>query len=73
MKEEWELATAMRRIGLQNLRGIKPIWKWNKKHGKLIRGNGKGINWYRYVTFVLKPKLIPFTLAYKEDRPSTLI
>ena len=31
----------MRRIGLRNLRGKKPIWKWDKKQGKLIREIGR--------------------------------
>ena len=63
----------MRRIGLRNLRGKKPIQKWDKKQGKLIRGDGKGVNWYCYATYILKPKLIPFTLAYKKDCLNTII
>jgi hypothetical protein len=58
-KAEWEINTAMRRIGLCNLGGKKPVWKWDKKQGKLIRGDGKGVDWYRYATYILKPKLIP--------------
>ena len=50
----------MRRIGLENCRGKKPTWKWDKSHGKLTRGDGKGVDWYCYATYVLKPKLIPF-------------
>ncbi|VTT77872.1 unnamed protein product, partial [Fusarium fujikuroi] len=48
-KEEWELLTAMRKVGLRNLLGKKPAWKWNEKTGKLVRKEGKGgINWWRY-------------------------
>ena len=43
-KAKWEMNTIMRKIGLCNLKGKKPVWKWDKKHGKLIRGNGKGVN-----------------------------
>lgn len=43
MKQEWELTDAgMARVGLRNSSGRKPQWKWDKKHGKLERGNGKG-------------------------------
>jgi len=49
MKEEWELSTAMRRANLRNLRGRKPVWKWNAKNGKLVRtAKAGGIDWYRY-------------------------
>jgi hypothetical protein len=50
----------MRRTGIRNLIGKKPTWKWDKRHGKLVRGDGKGVDWYRYATFILTPKLIPF-------------
>ena len=72
-KAKWEINTAMRRIGLRNLGGKKPMWKWDKKQGKLIRGDGKGVNWYCYATYILKPKLIPFALACKKDRLNTII
>ena len=66
-KAKQKINTAIRRVGLYNLRGKKPVQKWNKRQGKLIRGNGKGVNQYRYAAYILKPKLIPFTLAYKKD------
>ena len=40
--------------------GQVPQWRWTKANGKLTRGNGKGINQYRYQKQVLIPKLIPF-------------
>ena len=40
-KAEWEINTVMRRTGLCNFGGKKPVWKWDKRHGKLTRGDGK--------------------------------
>ncbi len=59
-REQWELSTAMARLGLRTKPGPKPEWKWNKKNGKLLRAQGGGIDWYRYQTKVLLPKLLPF-------------
>jgi hypothetical protein len=72
-RAEWELTTAIRRTGIRNLTGKKPTWKWDKRHGKLTRGDGKGVDWYRYATFILTPKLIPFAQACQKDLPNTLI
>jgi hypothetical protein len=47
-KVEWELETGMRRVGLRTKPSKKPVWKWDKKHGKLVREGKGGINWYRY-------------------------
>lgn len=48
-KETWELETGMRRMGLRNLSGKKPEWKFTAKTGKvIIEGKKGGINWYRY-------------------------
>jgi hypothetical protein len=44
MQEEWELNTPMRQLGLRNKPRVKPEWKWDKKHGKLIRDSTRGIN-----------------------------
>lgn len=41
LKEQWELETGMRRIGLRNKPGKKPQWRFTEKTGKLTR-NGKG-------------------------------
>jgi hypothetical protein len=39
----------MRRMGLGNLPGKRPEWKFTKKTGKLVREAKKGgIDWYRY-------------------------
>lgn len=48
MREEWELSNGMRRLHLRQLPGPKPQWKWDKSHGKLMRGSKGGIDWYRY-------------------------
>ena len=47
-KEQWELNTAMRRVGLRNKPGVKPQWRFIKSTGKLVRDSKGGINWYRY-------------------------
>ena len=60
-QQEWELETGMRRVGLRNKPGAKPKWKWDKKHGKLVRdGTAGGIDWWRYYSEVVRPKMIPF-------------
>ena len=61
LKAEWEFETAMRRMGLKNMGGTKPAWKWDQKHGKIVRNAKKGgIDWYRYQTVILLKLLIPF-------------
>ncbi len=60
LREAWELETKMRRLGLRNPAGKKPEWKWDARHGKLTRGKGSRIDWYRYQKEILGPKLIPF-------------
>ena len=48
-KAQWELETAMRRMGLRNLGGKKPTWKFTAATGKvIISGKKGGITWYRY-------------------------
>ncbi|KAF7565430.1 hypothetical protein PtrM4_002320 [Pyrenophora tritici-repentis] len=43
-------------------------------NGKLTRGNDKGgIDWWRYQTEVLLPKLIPFAKECMRERPGTLV
>ena len=74
MREEWELTTAMRRTGLRNLRGSKPKWKWDAQHGKLIRREGSGIDWYRYQQLILISKLFPFVEECRQNgRPETIV
>ncbi len=64
----------MRRMGLRNKGGRKPVWKWDKKHGKVTReGKKGGIDWYRYQKEILLPKLIPFAQECKIDRSDTMI
>ena len=74
MREEWELTTGMKRIGLRNKPGRAPQWRWTKENGKLTRGSDKGgIDWWRYQTGVLLPKLIPFAKKCMRARPGTLV
>ena len=49
VKLQWELQTGMRRMGLRNLSGVKPQWRFTAETGKVtIIGKKGGINWYRY-------------------------
>ena len=61
-------------MGLRNLIGRKPEWKWDKAHGKIVRDGKKGgIDWYRYQTIILLKKLIPFAQECKLTRPNTIV
>jgi transposase len=74
MRTQWELANGIGRLSLRNLPGKKPQWHWNQKNGKLVRGSQKGgIDWYRYQTKVLIPKLFPFAERCLQDRPATIV
>lgn len=64
----------MRRLNLRKRApGRQPKWRWTQENGKLVRGLKGGIDWYRYQTMILKPKLIPFALECKKDRPNTVV
>lgn len=73
LKAEWELNTPFSRLGLRNQPGRKPQWKWDKKHGKLERGSGTGIDWWRYCRQVVIPKLIPFVRECEKTRPGIIV
>ena len=70
MRDAWELETKMRRLSLTTKPGRKPQWRWTKATGKLVRDSKGGIDWYRYQTKVLLPKLFPFA---KSCGPDTLV
>ena len=72
-KTQWELEVGMRRMGLQNQGGRRPVWKWDKQHGKIVREGKGGIDWYRYQKNILLPKLIPFAEECKMERPNTIV
>ncbi|USP75525.1 hypothetical protein yc1106_02799 [Curvularia clavata] len=72
-KAEWELENGIRRLDLRNKPGRQPQWRWNKRTGKLSRRDGSGIDWYRYQTVILLPKLIPFAKECKANRPRTVV
>lgn len=74
MKAQWQLNSGLSRLGLRNKRGKKPQWNWNKASGKLVRDNQKGgIDWWRYQSEILIPKLLPFAKACLIDRPNTVV
>jgi len=65
-KEAWELNTGMTRVGLRNRPGRKPTWKFTEQNGAFVRDTkGWGIDWYRYLTHIRLPKLLPFATALK--------
>jgi transposase len=67
MRDAWELESKMGRLSLVTKRGRKPQWRWNKKNGKLVRESKGGIDWYRYQTKILLPKLFPFAKSCGPD------
>ncbi len=73
LRDAWELESKMGRLSLVTRSGRKPQWKWNKRNGKLARGGGGGIDWYRYQTKILLPKLFPFARELEEICPGTIV
>lgn len=73
MHRLWEVTNGMRRLGLRQKPGKPPSWRWTAKNGKLMRSKKGGIDWYRYQTVILKPKLIPFAKECLVTRPHTLV
>ncbi|KAF2464094.1 uncharacterized protein BDR25DRAFT_329374 [Lindgomyces ingoldianus] len=73
MKQQWEFTNGMHRLNLQTTPGRKPQWPWNQKNGKLARGKGPGIDWYRRQTTILLPKLLPFAKQCQAERPGAII
>jgi DNA-binding transcriptional MerR regulator len=69
----WELESGVRRLGLRNMPGRKPKFRWCEETGKLVRSKGNGVDWYRYQTKILIPKLFPFAKECLKDRPNTII
>lgn len=70
MKEMWEIENGVRRLGVRSRPGPRPEWKWTRETGKLSRGKGSGIDWWRYQQQIIIPKLIPFA---KEIGPGALV
>ena len=61
-KAAWELKnTAMTKCNRRL--GRKPAWKFTVDNGAFARD--RGIDWYRYLTHILLPKLLPFSEALK--------
>lgn len=72
-RAEWELNTGVRRLGLRTKPGKKLTWKFTADTGKLTRGKGNGIDWWRYRAEILIPKLLPFAQECKKERLYTLV
>jgi transposase len=73
-KLNWELEIGMRRVRItRNIPGKKPVWKWTKANGKLVRSSSRGIDWYRYQKIILHEKLLPFARECQKDRPETIV
>ena len=72
-RQTWELNMGIKRLNLQQLPGKKPTWKWKKNTGKLMRGKGKGIDWWRYQSKILIPLMIPFAEECMKTRPETMV
>lgn len=75
LREQWELSTQLQRLNLRPRKtpGRKPQWRFTRKTGKLTRGSGKGIDWWRYREKILLPKLFPFAKVCMENRPGTVV
>lgn len=71
----WELNTRMTRLKIdRNVGGKKPEWKFTKERGALVREKGKGgIDWWRYQTVILLPKLLPFAQEVKDKLGDVLV
>ena len=58
LKREWELTTAdLNRMDLnrpEKKPGKQPVWKFDRRHGKLERDSRGGIDWWRYRSKVLE-------------------
>ena len=75
LRAEWELTSGVRRINLRGQTpGKKPEWRFTTRTGKLTRSKAKGgIDWYRYNTTILVPKLLLFAQACMVDWPNTVV
>jgi hypothetical protein len=65
----------MQRVNLRRqVPGRKPVWKFTKKTGKLVReAKSGGIDWYRYGKVILLDKLLPFATECMKDCPEILV
>lgn len=74
LREAWALSTGMRRLGLRNKPGRKPLFRMSEENGAFTRNSTKGgIDWYHYLTKCLLPVLILFAIECQIDHPSTII
>jgi hypothetical protein len=73
LQTEWELNTFFPRLGLRGIPGRKPQWKFTAATGKLVRREGKGIDWYRHQQKIVKEKIIPFAKRCQLSLPNTIV
>jgi hypothetical protein len=74
LRQAWALTTGMSRLGLKNKPGRKPSFRLTEDTGAFQRNSKKGgIDWYRYLTNILLPKLIPFAIKCQIDRLDTIV
>ena len=72
-RQQWELSTGIKRLKLQQLPGRSLLGSGRGIAGKLTRGKGKGINWWRYQNKILIPLMIPFAKECMKTRPETVV
>ena len=70
----WELTTGIQQLGLHNKPSRKPQFRMTEANGTFEQTSSKGgIDWYRYLTTILLPILIPFGVECQINRPDTII
>lgn len=78
IKAEWEKQQEKRREAYllrygRRMGGRPAQWRFTVDKGAFIRTTGSGIDWWRYLTCILIPLLIPFGQALTALNPDTLI
>jgi DDE superfamily endonuclease len=53
--------------------GRQPTWKFTAERGAFKRKSKGGIDWWRYLTFVLLPKLLPFAQGLQCLYPGIIV
>ena len=53
--------------------GAPAKWKFTTSYGAFTRSDGGGIDWWRYLTNILIPKLLPFTQSLTCLNPDTIV
>ena len=53
--------------------GAPAKWKFTASHGAFTRSDGGGVDWWRYLTNILIPKLLPFAQSLTCLNPDTTV